>query len=181
MAIAVLLVFLGAATRLLPHPPNAVAFGALALYAGARLPRRWAFATPLAAMVLSDAVIDSLTGLPVPWATRMTIYGTFALIVALGRLPRADAGPATRAGMSMGASVLFFATSNFAVWATGWGYGHGRTAAGLLACYADAIPFFQNMLLADLVGTAALFGLDALARRVAAREPARAVEAISSE
>jgi hypothetical protein len=36
MTTAVLLILFGALTRLLPHPPNAVALGALALYAGAR-------------------------------------------------------------------------------------------------------------------------------------------------
>ena len=49
MTTAVLLVFLGALSRLIPHPPNFVAMGALALYAGARLPRRWAIEVPLAA------------------------------------------------------------------------------------------------------------------------------------
>ena len=46
MATAVLLVFLGALSRLIPHPPNFVALGALALYAGARLPRRLALGRP---------------------------------------------------------------------------------------------------------------------------------------
>ena len=44
MTTAILLVFLGALSRLLPHPPNLVALGALALYSGARLPKRWSFA-----------------------------------------------------------------------------------------------------------------------------------------
>ena len=59
MTTAVLLVLLGALTRLLPHPPNFVALGALALYSGARLPRRVAVAVPLAAMALSDLALDA--------------------------------------------------------------------------------------------------------------------------
>src|SRR6266704_780265 len=55
---AVLLVLLGAFSRLLPHPPNFVALGAIGLYAGARLPRLWAWAVPIAAMLLSDLVLD---------------------------------------------------------------------------------------------------------------------------
>ena len=62
MTTAVLLVLLGALSRLLPHPPNFVALGALALYSGARLPRRWAWAVPLAAMALSDFFLDFGTG-----------------------------------------------------------------------------------------------------------------------
>jgi hypothetical protein len=33
-----------------------------------------------------------------------------------------------------------------------------KTAAGLLACYIAAIPFFRNMLVGDLLYTAILFG-----------------------
>ena len=62
MTTAVLLVLLGALSRLIPHPPNFVALGALALYSGARLPRRWAFVVPLGAMALSDLVLDFGTG-----------------------------------------------------------------------------------------------------------------------
>src|SRR5947209_4572342 len=118
MTTAVLLIVLGAISRLVPHPPNAVAIGALALYAGARLPRAWAFVVPIAAMVFSDAIIDFGAGHGAFPVTRLVVYGTLALIVALGRLPRAQAGPLTRVGMSLMASSLFFLTTNFAVWAT---------------------------------------------------------------
>ena len=48
-----------------------------------------------------------------------------------------------------------------------------KTFAGLVACYAAAIPFFQNTLAGDLVFTALLFGGFALAERLlpALREP----------
>ena len=62
MTTALLLTLLGALSRLLPHPQNAVALGALALYSGARLPRRVAWAVPLAAMAFSDLLIDYGTG-----------------------------------------------------------------------------------------------------------------------
>jgi vitamin B12 transporter len=163
MTTAVLLVLLGALSRLIPHPPNFAALGALALYAGARLPRAWAFAVPLGAMALSDAVLDFGTGRAAVSALRLTIYATFVLIVAGGRLARRSSGALRLAGLSLGASVTFFVTSNLAEWVGDPLY--PKTPAGLALCYAAAIPFFWNTLFADLLGTAALFGLDALSRR----------------
>ena len=163
MTTAVLLVLLGALSRLLPHPPNFVAMGALALYTGARLPRRWAIAVPLAAMALSDFALDSGTGRAAFSGMRLTIYATFAVIILAGRLARARAGALLLGGLSVGASATFFVTSNFAVWLGDSIY--PKTGAGLTLCFAAAIPFFWNTLAADLLGTTALFGLDALSRR----------------
>ncbi|MGZ3316604.1 MAG: DUF6580 family putative transport protein [Isosphaeraceae bacterium] len=61
---ALFLIAIGAIYRLVPHPWNLVPMGALSLYAGASLPRRWAWAVPVAAMGLSDLVIDYAIGRP---------------------------------------------------------------------------------------------------------------------
>ena len=98
MVTPVLLVLLGALSRLIPHPPNFAALGALALYSGARLPRRFAWAVPLAAMALSDFVLDFGTGRRVVSLMRLTIYGTFAAIVFAGRVLRVDASPGAPGG-----------------------------------------------------------------------------------
>jgi vitamin B12 transporter len=176
MTTAILLVFLGALSRLLPHPPNFVALGALALYSGARLPRRLAFVVPVAAMALADVFLDAGSGRGILSPVRLTVYATFVAIVAIGMLGRrwlasASASVAARCAawpaLAAAGSVLFFLTSNFAEWATDPTY--PATGAGLALCYAAAIPFFWNTLAADLAGTAVLFGLDAASRR---RQPA---------
>src|SRR5262245_8650564 len=159
----VLLVFLGALSRLVPHPPNFVAMGALALYSGARLPRRRAWAVPFLAMAVSDFFLDFGSGRAVISVVRVTIYATFAVIVFAGRSLRAGAGAGRLAAFSAGASLLFFLTSNFAEWLADPKY--PKTPAGLALCYVAGIPFFGSTLAADLLGTATLFGLDALARR----------------
>ena len=54
----VLIIIAAAATRLLPHPPNVTSLTALALFGGACFgDRRLAFAVPLLALALSDAVL----------------------------------------------------------------------------------------------------------------------------
>jgi vitamin B12 transporter len=171
MTTAILLVLLGAFSRLVPHPPNLVPLGALAIYSGARLPRRWSFFVPLAAMAVSDVLLDFGTGRSVLSPGRLAIYGTFVLLTLLGRFAREGAHPGRLAALSITASVLFFTTSNLAVWAAGSLY--PRTSAGLALCYAAAVPFFWNTLAADLAGTAAFFGLDALSRRLSRRAPLR--------
>jgi vitamin B12 transporter len=160
MTTAVLLVLLGALSRLVPHPPNFVALGALALYAGARLPSRWAVEVPLSALALSDLVLDAASGRAVISGMRLTIYATFAAIVLAGRWARMPIRPLALAGLAAGSSVFFFLTSNFAEWLGDPLY--PKTPAGLALCFAAAVPFFWNTLFADLLGTAVLFGFDAL-------------------
>ena len=171
----VLLVFLGAFSRLLPHPPNLVAMGAIALYSGARLPRRWAWAVPIAAMLLSDLLIDWGTGRKAITLVRVAVYGSFALMVLVGRRLARTAKPGRLAALAAGGAVFFFLTTNFAVWASLGTY--PPPLAGLVLCYIAAIPYFWNTLAAELAGTAVLFGLDRLARREAARSAVRGAAA----
>jgi len=176
MTTAVLLVLLGAFSRLIPHPPNFVAMGAIGLYAGARLPRRWAWAVPIAAMLFSDLVIDWGTGRRAITPVRIAVYGSFTLMVLAGRLFARKARAGRLAAVSIGGAVFFFLTSNFADWVTFTTY--PPTPAGLLLCYVAAIPWFWNTLAAELLGTAGLFGLDALARREVQRQATRRLAAL---
>lgn len=171
MVTGFVLVVLAVACRLLSpayHIWNFVPAGAVALYAGSRLPRRWAWAVPLAAMVISDQLLTSIGEYPLLGLTRWTVYGTLAATTLLGRLPRS---PRFRSwmlpGLSVLGSVIFFATTNFSTWAEGQLY--PLTWSGLATCYLMAIPFFWNTLAADLIGTCALFGLGAVLDRAAAR------------
>jgi vitamin B12 transporter len=169
MTTAVLLILIGALSRLIPHPPNFVAMGAIGLYAGARLPRRWSWAIPLAAMALSDLLIDWGTGRRLVTPVRLAVYGSFILMVLLGQAFARPGRAGRLAALSAGGAVLFFLTTNFAVWASMGTY--PPTSAGLAACYLMALPWFWNTLAAELLGTAALFGLDALTRRQPAPAP----------
>lgn len=190
MTTALLLIAFGVFFRLLPvmTPPfsvlgnevslfNLVPMGALALYAGARLPKGWAFAAPLIAWIASDLIIDTFVfpgfGRGPLDPTRLTIYGWLIATVAIGTLPRRDAHVATRLSLSLVASSLFFLSSNFAEWAAG-SIGYPKTAEGLMTCYAAAVPFFQRTLAADLLGTVGFFGAEALASRLRQSKPATA-------
>jgi hypothetical protein len=166
------------ASRLIPHPPNFAPIGAMALFGGACFAdRRAAFVVPLAAMLLSDLVIGLLSGNLAMGLHRLipVVYGSFALIVCLGFWLRRRRKVVPVGGAALASSVLFFALTNFGVWALGSLY--PKTWDGLVACYVAAIPFFHNTLLGDAVYTAVLFGGLALAEKglPALREPAVAV------
>ncbi|SDT89729.1 hypothetical protein SAMN05444156_0536 [Verrucomicrobium sp. GAS474] len=159
------LVLAAAALRVIPHPANFTPVAAIALFAGARFAdRRMAFLVPLAAMALSDLVLNlrspnlalALTILPI-------VYAAFALTVVLGFLLRGRSNALAIAGTGVLASVLFFGVTNLGVWAVGGIYPH--TATGLADCYAAAIPFYRNGLLGTLFFSAVLFGGFALAER----------------
>lgn len=159
------MILAAAASRLIPHPPNATAITAMALFGGAYLSdKRLAFLIPISALFLSDLVLGLYGHMEV-------VYGSFALVVCIGLLLRRRRTPAAIGGAALASSALFFVTSNFGVWLYGSLY--PKTIAGLLACYVAAIPFFQNTLLGDALYTVALFGGFALAARwwPALREP----------
>jgi hypothetical protein len=156
-----------AALRLVPHPPNFTPIGAMALFSGAYLGRRWlAFAGPLAALLLSDLVLGFYEGM---WVQYVAV--ALVVLIGLGILGRISV---TRvAGAALASSVLFFLVTNFGTWAMSGMY--PLSASGLAACYVAAIPFFQNSLAGDLFYTALLFGGFALAEHFA--PPLRAREA----
>jgi len=150
--LAILVAILGAsALRLIPHPPNFTPIGAMALFSGAYLGRRGvlAFAAPLGAMLLSDAVIGFHSGMPF-------VYGSIAAIVVIGWLALQSKSPIRVVGAALVSSVLFFLVTNLGTWAVSGMY--PLTASGLAACYVAAIPFFQNTVVGDLVYCGLLFG-----------------------
>lgn len=151
------LVVLATVMRVIPHPWNLTPVGAVSLFSGATFDRnRWAFAIPLGAMFLSDTLLEIFTGhgyhslMPV-------IYATFAVIVLFGMLLRKRRGsPVAVASGAVASATLFFIVTNFAMWTISTIYPH--TLAGLVTCFITAIPYYETMLMADLVFSALLFG-----------------------
>ena len=159
---------------------NFAPMAAISLYAGSRLPRRWAWVVPVVAMVVSDLLLDQGRYRPAFELTRWTIYTTFAVTTLLGPLanwPRF--GRWLLPILSVTGSLLFFVTSNLATWGEGLLY--PMTSTGLIACFVAAIPFFGNTIAADLIGTAALFGLGPVFERAARSVTGRRTAAVAQE
>ncbi len=156
-ALVVALIIAACVSRLLPHPPNFTALGAVALFAGACLRPLPAVLCCLGALLLSDLLL----GLYAPLGM-LAVYAGSLLGVPMGRCLLAGAVRPVRLVLAAGAgATVFFVVSNLGVW---WeAYPHD--AVGLLACYIAALPFFGPTLLGNLCWVPALFGLRALLLR----------------
>ena len=142
------LVALAVVGRLVPHAANITPLYAVALFACAVFPRRWAVAVPVAAMVLSDLTIGLHPGIWYTWSGMLV----FALL-GFGLRGRASAGRIVVS--SLAGSLAFFLWTNFGVWLASGMY--PLNSAGLLACYTLALPFFRNSVLGNLAFAGALF------------------------
>lgn len=149
--ILVLLMILGIATRFLPHPANFTAIGAIALFGGLYLPKRWAIILPLMAMFISDIFIGFYT-----WQIMASVYGSFVLAGLIGLVVRKNKKFHTVLGGTLLGSILFFLITNAAVCFFGTMYAHNFS--GLMQSYFMALPFFRNSLLGDLFYVGVLVG-----------------------
>jgi hypothetical protein len=142
------LVLVAGVSRLVPHPWNFTAVGAMALFAGARMPHKGlAFLAPFLSLLWTDAVLGF-------HSTIVFVYAAVALVTILGFYAR-DHFRKVVAG-SLLASALFFVITNFGVWMMQDLY--AKSFEGLVQCFVMAVPFFGNQVAGDLVYTAALFG-----------------------
>lgn len=171
-----LLVGLGVASRLIKEvcplvPPNLQAIVGTVLFAGFFFRNRaLAAGVPLSAMWLSDLVIGGYEPL-----VMLTVYASLTAPIAWQGWLRRRASAMRVAGAAIASSLLFFATTNLAVWYA-W-YPH--TTAGAARCYAAALPFLTYSLGGDLLFAGACFAFYALATRQAKYAAPLAVSAAS--
>ena len=165
------LILAGILGRLLPHAPNATPMAALGLVAGAALGGRLAILAPLAALALTDLIIGTYAP-----AVMAAVYACMALPGVLGAtVLKKSRNPLMVALCAALCSTVFFLVTNFAVWAGGGWY--EASLAGLVQCYAAALPFARNMMAADLIWSAALFAGLVLLEQAAPVKSAAGAEA----
>lgn len=164
IGLAVFLIVVAAAMRVLRDagvidlPPNVAPIAALAMFGGAYLPRRLAFAIPLVAMIASDLVI----GWYEPQIVA-AVYLSFAVSGLLGMWLRSRRNLPRIVGATIAGSVLFFLVTNAAVWAFDSHGLYPHTLNGLAAAYAAGLPFLKYTLFGDLAFVGVMFGVYELA------------------
>ena len=146
------IVAIAALLRFLPHPPNFVPIAAIALFGGAYFSdKRLALLLPLSIMIITDMLIGF-------HSTMWVVYLNFAAMVGIGILVGKRIGFASVTAGALTGSVLFYLTTNFAVWAMGSGLIYPLPLEGLMMSYTAAIPFFHYSIAGDLFYSAVLFG-----------------------
>lgn len=163
--IALVIIVLGLALRLIPHAPNAAPVEGLALLGGAYISRRHlAFLLPLVMLYLGDLVLNNtiLRGFfpsveGIVWYSdyMITVMLSMVVIVALGIGLLRKVTALRVLGSAVLGSVVFFLITNLGVWAAGTLY--PPTGTGLLECYIAAIPYFRTSLMTTVVFSSVAF------------------------
>jgi len=142
--------------RIIPHPWNFTPMGALVLFSGFYLPRKWMWLS-LVALSITDLIIGTYQ-----LQVMMVVYGSYAVMLGTAYfLKETHAMRLYKApmifGMSVGSALLFFITTNFAHWM--WFGGYAHNLSGLMSAYISAIPFFRNSLMGYVVYGGVFFGV----------------------
>ncbi len=154
MLFVVTAVAIAALTRILPHPPNFTAVGAMALFAGACMSNRLlSLVVPMAALFITDLFLGFHNTM---WA----VYGAVGITTMLGWIIRDRQNFLTVTGASLASIAIFFFVTNAAMWLVGFfmtGF-YPQTGAGLLMSIEAGIPFLNNSILSQLIYTGVMFG-----------------------
>ena len=158
LVILAVLIALGVAGRLLPHPPNFTPMAAIALFAGFIFIKRYmAVVAVISTMILCDYF--AFGSLSVSWfgsKSMFVVYIALLFPIVFKNFLQKKLGVLRIFGAALASSSVFFLATNFAVWAFSPMY--EKTLEGLVLCYTMAIPFFQNTIAGDLIWSGVIFG-----------------------
>ena len=144
----ILFIMVGVFTRIVPHPPNFTAIGAIALFGGAFIKdKRLALLIPTIIMLISDLILG--------YELILSVYVSFIIMVGLGWSLKIKQTIGKIINISLLGSVLFFLITNFSVFLTSSMY--QKNIIGLIECYTLGIPFFLNTFLSNIIYAIIIF------------------------
>ena len=159
LVILAILIALGIAGRLLPHPPNFTPMAAIALFSGFIFMKRYmAILAVVVTMLLTDYFAFGFLS-PEWFASKSmwVVYLSLLFPIVFKSFLQKKLGLLRITGAALTSSMVFFLATNFAVWAFSPMY--EKTWSGLVLCYTMAIPFFQNTVAGDLIWSGVIFGI----------------------
>jgi hypothetical protein len=163
VSVVIGLVVLAAFSRLIPHPNNFTAIGALAIFGAYTVQNKWLSSIlPLMAMWVSDLVINNIVYSS--YTNSMIWFSEGFVWIYAGVLAHSfiswflvsNNKFTNIIGSSLFGAIAFFILSNSGVWVGSTMYPF--TFSGLTACFGAAIPFFANTLAGNLFFSFILFG-----------------------
>ncbi len=171
---AAIVILAAAFSRLIPHPPNFAAIGALGLFGGTVIKdKKYAFIFPLAALLVSDIILELFTAVQgfYGWG-QLFVYGAFMLTTFLAtKIKKVNSVNILLA--CVWTSLIFFTLSNFGDWVVRSFY--PKTFSGLVQCYTEALPFYNhdyifgsfalNTLTSTIFFSALMFGAYAMVKK----------------
>ncbi|MCX6275511.1 MAG: hypothetical protein NTV09_09925 [Bacteroidetes bacterium] len=150
LTIAALILF-AVISRLIPHPFNFTAIGALALFCGSVFTnKKLAFVVPALAMLATDAMIGF-------HASMIPVYLCFSFAVLIGIKMIKEINLITVPTASIISSIVFFLVTNLPFWYADMSL-YPLSWQGTMESYTAALPFFANQMAGDLFYSATFFG-----------------------
>ena len=153
-----LLLLLAIITRLMPHPFNFTAIGALALFSGSVFQnKKLAFLVPVSAMLIADTFLGF-------HASMIPVYACFVATVWIGMKMVKNINLFSVPAASITSSILFFLVTNLPFWYADISL-YPLSWQGTVESYTAALPFFGNQLAGDLFYSGVLFGVYSILRQ----------------
>ena len=151
-------IILGVLTRIIPHPPNFTAVGAVALFGGALFSnKKLSFLIPIFIMLISDLILG--------YSMNLAVYIGFMIMVCCGFLLKQNQNGFRIINITILGSLIFFIVTNFSVFLTSSLY--PKSIIGLLECYTLAIPFFLNTIIGNIIYSLIMFyGFNAIKSKI---------------
>jgi len=158
---------------------NFAPFAAIALCSAAYFPGKLKFALPLAALFVSDVILNSYYGAPMFTPLILCRYLALAVVSCIGLALQNSASFKTMLPASLAGSTIFYVITNAFAWISDPGY--MKSFGGLVQALTIGLPqysatpswvFFRNSLLSDLFFTALFvicMGFDRSAERSRAK------------
>jgi len=130
-------------------PPNVELVTSAALVLALTFGLRWKVAAlgPLAVVIISDLFIGNSKVYLFTWSAWLAIGVLAVLSKRLIDRHRFLGG----VGFALVSSTWFYLWTNFGVWFLWRGTFYSADASGLISCYAAGLPFYRNMLVANLL------------------------------
>ena len=139
------LIFILAASRLIPHPPNFTPIIAMAILSSFLFKNLYfSLFITMSSMLFSDLFLGF-------YPNMISVYFSLFLIIFIFFRINTRIKLKNLFIFSFFGSLIFFLISNFGVWLLGNMY--EKNLSGLIYCYFLALPFFLNTLLSTLFFT----------------------------
>jgi hypothetical protein len=140
-------------SRFVPHIPNAVPITAIAIFAGANLPKKYALTVPLLVRLISDLFIGFFS-----WPLMVAVYVAHLLGAGFGLWIKNSSAWQSRwlkiFSAPLFTAIIFFLITNFAFLYSN--YPHNW--AGIMLSYTNGLPFLRGTVIGDFGYSVALFG-----------------------
>lgn len=136
-------------SRLIPHLPNFTPVLAVALFLGTNNKNKYfSYLIPISILFISDLIIGFYSTLPY-------VYLSVISVVMIGAMNKFKSHKLTILNVLL-SSFMFFVVTNFGVWLVDGLY--AMNFEGLVNCYINAIPFYRNEFISNIIFSTTLFG-----------------------